>query len=133
MRGTARNDLRAKIQEAILQRGLFSSGETLVLGVSGGLDSMVLLHAVVSLAQSHGWKMHIAHFDHQLRGKESAGDARFVARQAKKLGLGCTVGSGDVSAHAQATKVSVEMAARELRRKFLVKVAEEQGSKSVVL
>jgi len=62
-------------------------GQTLLVAVSGGQDSVCLLHLLHQLKPELGIKLHVAHLDHQLRGKESAGDARYVARLAKSLGI----------------------------------------------
>ena len=90
-----------------------------VLGVSGGVDSMALL----ALLEGAGPKPFIAHFNHQLRGAESDGDEAFVRAEAEKRGLDFRVGRGDVRAHAKG--VSIEMAARKLRHAFLAQVARE--------
>src|SRR3954463_859887 len=94
-------------------------GPKLVVGVSGGLDSMALLE----LLQSSGKKLMVAHFNHQLRGSESDGDEVFVREQAEKRGLEFRAGRGDVRAEAKG--ISIEMAARKLRHAFLAQVAEE--------
>jgi tRNA(Ile)-lysidine synthase len=94
-------------------------GSTLVVGVSGGLDSMALLE----LLRSSGRRLVVAHFNHQLRGAESDGDEAFVREQAEKRGLEFRVGRGD--ARAEAKGVSIEMAARKLRHAFLAQVARE--------
>src|SRR5436190_212770 len=96
-----------------------SPGPTLVVGVSGGMDSMALLE----LLQCSGKKLIVAHFNHQLRGDESDGDEAFVGEHVKKLGLEFRAGRGDVRAEAKG--ISIEMAARKLRHAFLAEVAHE--------
>lgn len=91
--------------------------------VSGGVDSMVLLHALARLAPEHRWRLVVAHFNHQLRGRSSDADQRLVQRAAKQLRLSFISGAADVRAHAAARGTSVEMAARELRHKFLARAA----------
>jgi tRNA(Ile)-lysidine synthase len=102
------------------------AGPTLVVGVSGGMDSMALLE----LLQSSGKKLIVAHFNHQLRGAESDGDEAFVREEAKKRGLAFRAGRGDVGAEAKG--VSIEMAARKLRHAFLAQVAREVGGDIVL-
>ena len=87
----------------------------MLVAVSGGVDSMVLLHGLHTLMQQHGGRLVVAHFDHRLRGAASEGDARFVKQAARRLGLECVVEKGDVRSLARARGWSVEMAARELR------------------
>src|SRR5688572_24562732 len=101
-------------------------GPTLVVGVSGGMDSMALLE----LLQASGKKLVVAHFNHQLRGAESDGDEAFVREQAEKRGLEFRVGRGDVRAEAKA--ISIEMAARKLRHAFLAEIAREHEADIVL-
>ncbi|HUS36318.1 MAG TPA: tRNA lysidine(34) synthetase TilS [Verrucomicrobiae bacterium] len=101
-------------------------GPTLVVGVSGGMDSMALLE----LLQVGGKKLIVAHFNHQLRGAESDGDEAFVQEQAEKRDLEFRVGRGDVRAEAKG--ISIEMAARKLRHAFLAEVAREVGGDIVL-
>ena len=70
----------------IQEHHLIATGQTLLVAVSGGQDSVCLLHVLHELQPELGIKLHVAHLDHQLRGKESAGDARYVAGLAKTPG-----------------------------------------------
>lgn len=108
-------------------------GARVVVAVSGGLDSMVLLTVLARLAAAHDWSLQVAHFDHRLRGRASAADARFVAAMARKLGLRCHRGAGDVRGEARRRGVSVEMAARELRHRFLAGVARQCRARFIAL
>ncbi len=84
---------------------------------------MVLLDLLTQLAQPHRWRLTVAHFNHQLRGRSSDADERLVQRGAAKLGLRFVAGRADARKHAQRRKLSVEMAARELRHRFLARTA----------
>ncbi len=95
----------------------------LLVAVSGGCDSMVLLHVLHELSVAQGWRLVAAHFNHQLRGRKSDLDEALVLRTSDALGLRCVVGRGDVTAHAARGGVSIEMAARELRHRFLARMA----------
>lgn len=108
-------------------------GAQVVVAVSGGVDSMVLLHALQALAPDFGWKLSVAHFNHQLRGRSSDADERLVRATARHMKLPCDVASADVRANAAKRGVSVEMAARELRHAFLAKCARRRGAKFVAL
>jgi tRNA(Ile)-lysidine synthase len=101
-------------------------GPTLVVGVSGGMDSMALLELLLN----SGGEIILAHFNHQLRGAESDGDEAFVCDEAFKRGLEFRAGRGDVRAAAKG--ISIEMAARNLRHAFLAKVAQEVGGDIVL-
>jgi len=126
-------DLVERLSQLIDQQRLLSRGERLVVAVSGGQDSMVLLHLLARLREEWGWKVSVAHFNHQLRGRSSAADARFVAAAAGRLGLPCDVGCGDVRSKAVGDSLSIEMAARELRHAFLARCARKRRAGAVVL
>ena len=108
-------------------------GQTLLVAVSGGQDSVCLLHLLHQLKPELGIKLHVAHLDHQLRGKESAGDARYVARLAKSLGIPATFEKRDVAAYQKQHGLSLEEAAREVRYNFLVETAAAVGATSVAV
>jgi len=103
------------------------------VAVSGGLDSMVLLHLLHRLSQKYRWRLTVVHFNHQLRGRASGADERLVRRTAKQLGLPCVVGRQDVRGLARQQKLSLEMAARQLRHEFLARTARERGIRTVAL
>lgn len=115
--------LLQRVERSLLDRQLFLPGQRLLVAVSGGVDSMVLLHLLMRLSRRHGWCLAVAHFNHQLRGRSSDADERFVAQAAAALGLECHVGRGDVRALARRERLSIEQAARSLRHKFLARTA----------
>jgi tRNA(Ile)-lysidine synthase len=84
---------------------------------------MVLLHVLCQLRRAHGWKLEIAHFNHQLRGEASESDERFVRATAEKLSLPFHADKGDVAGLARSKGISIEMAGRELRQVFFARVA----------
>lgn len=105
----------------------------MLVGVSGGLDSMVLLDVIYRLAPEQGWRIAVAHFNHQLRGRSSDGDEKFVGTLCKRLKLTFAAGRADVRQHAEEHGLSVEMAARELRHRFLAEEARSFGRARVAL
>jgi tRNA(Ile)-lysidine synthase len=116
--------LRSSCVAEIVQSGL-----PWVLGVSGGRDSIALLH----LLYSQGCKeLIVAHLDHQLRS-ESAADARFVATLASEYGFDVVVAQEDIGKRAAATKQSIEAAARDARLAFFARVAREHNCPRVLL
>jgi tRNA(Ile)-lysidine synthase len=114
--------LAGDLLEAVLayarRERLFASGDRVLVAVSGGPDSVALLHILIQLGPVLGLELGVAHYDHGLRGEDSRGDADFVANLAQRLGLPCHLGRGEVKAAARRDKVSVQMAARKLRRQF---------------
>ncbi len=124
--------VRSRVREALEGAGL-ARDSLLVVAVSGGPDSLALLHALHSLSAETGIRLHGAHLDHGLRGKESAADARFAAAEFRRLGLEGTCERADVPAYRRERKLSLEEAARDVRYAFLARVAERQGADAVAL
>lgn len=113
------------MSEPVLDRALLPAGCTVLCAVSGGADSVCLLDLVRRLGDV---TVLCAHFDHCLRGAESARDAAFVEALCKEWGIPFFLGRGDVPAHAAENGMSLETAARELRYAFLERAAKEQGA-----
>src|ERR1043166_7960055 len=111
------------VDQAISARGLFRRGQKILIAVSGGVDSMVLLAVLHELAPEHSWRLAVAHLNHGLRGRSSDADERLVARTANKLRLPFASERVDVRKFAAAGKLSLEMAARKLRHEFLARTA----------
>lgn len=101
-----------------------------LVGVSGGRDSVVLLHWL--LARGYR-RLIVCHFEHGLRGRAGKADARFVARLAEKHGLEFELGSADVAALAARRKQSIETTARHERFGFFVKVARRRRCLTIFL
>jgi tRNA(Ile)-lysidine synthase len=117
------SNLPAQIDQSIRERKLFRRGQKILISVSGGVDSMVLLHILHELSQKNKWQLTVAHLNHQLRGRSSDADARLVARAAKKLGVPIITGRADVKKLARTGRLSLEMAARKARHEFLAQTA----------
>lgn len=100
-----------KVRSTLLLYGLAAEREPLWVAVSGGCDSMVLLHVLRELRHP----VHVVHVDHGLRGAESAADAAFVETHCRELGVPFVVERVDVEALVHASGLSKQMAARELR------------------
>ncbi len=113
-----------RIDQYCTKHGLMHSGDTVVVAVSGGIDSIVLLDVLNHQAGLNGLKIHIAHLDHGLRGDESKADAEFVQTLAKSHGLPFHTQTRDCAAIAKTRKISIEQAARDERRTFLTNIAE---------
>jgi tRNA(Ile)-lysidine synthase len=126
-------EFASRVAEALATQRLLLDGERAAVGVSGGLDSVVLLHLLHQLAPQHGWSLVVLHFNHQLRGRRSDADEKFVRRLARSLRLPCRVGRSNVRRFARQKKISIEMAARELRHRFFARAATAFGTSKVVL
>lgn len=105
----------------------------MVLAVSGGPDSMALLHAAVRTCRTDAahWRLSVAHLDHALRS-DSVDDARFVAETSAGLGVPAEVRRTEVAALARAEGRSLEDAGREARYRFLDEVASRLGEGALI-
>jgi tRNA(Ile)-lysidine synthase len=108
----------------------FSSTRRYLIGVSGGRDSVALLHQLIQLDYR---RLIVCHLDHQLRGRSSNADAKFVARVATKLDCEFELGRTDVAALARKTRRSIETAGRMARYEFFARVARRRRCHAVFL
>lgn len=125
--------VRRAVREAARRFQLFPPGETVVVGVSGGPDSLCLLDVLQDLAPEFRIALHVAHLHHGLRGAEADADAAFVAEIARQRGLPCTIQREDVGALAAREGLSLEEAARQARYTFLAEVAARLGSHTIAV
>ena len=129
------------MEKFIAHLGLIPPGSHVLCAVSGGADSVCLLHALYHLRAELDFTLSAAHFDHQLRGEESRRDADFVAQFValccgpQRLPDGSQLpavplfsGSGDVSAQAAQMGIGTEEAARQMRYAFLHRAAQQAGA-----
>jgi len=125
--------LESKVINFIQRYSLISPGEVVIVGVSGGADSVCLLHVLTKWQKGLGIKLHVAHLNHQLRGVESEADAEYVSDLAGSLGIPTTIDRQDVAAYKIERNCSIEEAARELRYAFLARVAREVGANRIAI
>ncbi|HOO83647.1 MAG TPA: tRNA lysidine(34) synthetase TilS [Prolixibacteraceae bacterium] len=108
---------------------LFTQSDNLLLGISGGVDSTVLLH----LIDNAGYKFSIAHCNFNLRGSEADADQQFVEKLALEYGVKCHVVSFDTITVAAEQGISIEMAARQLRYNWFDQLCVQHGYNAVVV
>lgn len=126
-------DVLARVTAVCGQNALIPAGARVVVGVSGGADSLVLLHVLLRLRDSLGFDVHAATLDHGLRGPDGAADAAFVRDIAAEWGVPVTVGRADVAAVARDHGLNTEDAARRVRYAFLARVAQHVGADRIAV
>jgi len=125
--------LELKVSNFIRQYSLIPPEEVVVVGVSGGADSVCLLYVLTKWRKRLGIRLHVGHLNHQLRGVESEADAQYVSDLANSLGIPVTIDRQDVAAYRTERNCSIEEAARELRYAFLARVAVELGANRIAV
>ncbi|HBA60546.1 MAG TPA: tRNA lysidine(34) synthetase TilS [Elusimicrobia bacterium] len=106
---------------------LFSDGDSILLAVSGGPDSVVMLDYFSGQARSHKLKLQICHINHKLRGRRADADAAFVKKLGARYGLDTVILSADVRKLARRHGTSVEHTARNARYHLLSRTALKYG------
>ena len=119
-----------KVKTTIKKYNLINRNDKIVIGVSGGPDSVALLYLLNSLKREFKLKLHIAHLDHMLR-KDSGKDKEFVLALAKRLKLPVT--TAQINVKALASHGSIEEIARNARLGFLFKAAKDIGAEKIAL
>jgi len=122
-------DLFGKFLTEVRRERFFQRGDTLLVAVSGGVDSMVLLALCLRLAQKESLTVACAHINYRLRGKESEAQEALVRRFAKDHEIFYAV----ARPHSKKTKQNFQAFARDVRRDFLLKIAQKIRATHVVL
>lgn len=119
--------LEQKALLALRQYSLFTQGDRIAVGVSGGADSVALLRFLAVLREEYRWELIVCHIHHGLRGAEADRDEQFVRELAGQLGLPYAVRHIDAAALALENHLSVEEAGRDARYAFFAETAGEGG------
>ena len=116
--------LPKRVWDFSTSQDLLHDGDRLVIGVSGGADSLCLLDVLHSLARKHRLELYVAHLNHGLR-PEAPAEAEFVRAESERRGAVFFSETVDAQAIAQSNQQSLETAARDLRYAFFRRVAQE--------
>ncbi len=125
--------LAEKVGKTSRVLNFFPGSGIIIVAVSGGIDSMALLHLLATPGLDLSDRLVVAHFNHQLRGADSDADAEFVEQAAGQLGRPFESGSGDTRQLAAETGDGIEAAARQLRHQFFARLAKHLASRNVAL
>lgn len=129
---TIEGDLAERVARRLERAGV-RPGDGAAIGLSGGGDSVALVHVAASLRRRLSLTLVAVHLDHGLRGDAADGDAAFVVALCRDLGLALVLARQDVAAAAAAAGVSVEMAGRGARRALFDRVRRERGLRWLML
>ncbi len=120
--------LEQRVLGFVQEHHLIPCHQQLLVAVSGGPDSVCLLHLLDRLKGALGITLHVAHLNHQLRGAAADADAQYVSDLARRLSIPTTIERRDVKAYQARQRLSPEEAAREVRYTFLAEVAGSIGA-----
>jgi tRNA(Ile)-lysidine synthase len=125
-------DLELKVERTARKYGMFERGERVLIGVSGGPDSVSLLHALVAVRANWGLELEVAHLEHGIRGPEAREDARLVSRLAEQFLLRFHLRRIDLpGVRAAQGRGNLEAMARKARYDFFTAIAKERSIRRV--
>ncbi len=131
---SASEKFEQRVHQSILARDLLRQGDRIVVAVSGGPDSVVLLACLVALSSHWKWDLSIGHVNHGLRGAESDGDADFVEKLGKDMGVPVSVRDIRLKkCDAKLSKQSFQAYAREARYDALESILRERNATKIAL
>lgn len=122
-----------KVEQYIAERNMIQKEDKLIVGVSGGADSVCLLFVLLELQKKLNFEMVVVHVNHGLRGKAADEDETYVRKVCKEHGITCVVYSENVELIAKNRKQSIEEAGREVRREAFMHTMEEYGGTKIAL
>jgi tRNA(Ile)-lysidine synthase len=127
MAATSRYSVIRIVEKTIDDHEMLASGDSVLVGVSGGPDSASLVHILVRIAAERSLRLGVAHLHHGLRPDAADRDAEFVAAMSRRLGLPCYIERRDVYRCRQTRRLSLEEAARQVRYEFFGDLARCHG------
>lgn len=123
----------AAVEATIRDHHMLQAGDTVVTAVSGGPDSVALLHTLANLSAGWSLRLVVAHLNHKLRGAAADEEAAFVARLSADLNLPCEIRSTNAAKIHREQRRSLQEVARDLRYTFYGEVAEMYGAQKIAL
>lgn len=122
-----------KVKKIIERYNMFSPGDRILVGVSGGPDSVCLLHILDRCRKEMVLSLHVVHINHGIRKRESKREEKFVSHLAGRMNLPITVKSLDVPSYARKKRLTIEEAARDMRYSALEQLAGKLNAKKIAL
>ena len=124
--------MKEKVLETIKKHKLIEEGDKLVIGLSGGPDSIALLYVLLDIQKDIDFSIHIAHVNHGIRGKDALADEKFVENLAKKLDLPYYSKTVNMNRYAIEKGISSEEAGRELRYGFFREILKDLDGGKII-
>ena len=117
--------MRDKVLKAISDFSLIDSGDRIIVALSGGADSVALLHVLNSVKEKYNLTLFAAHINHMIRGNEADDDEKFVTALCENMGIRLFVKRIDVPEISKKEKISLELCGRNVRYEYLSQLADE--------
>ncbi len=121
--------MRDRVQRFIEENNLLNINDNVIVALSGGADSVTLLHILISIKEKYGLCIYAAHLNHQIRGEAAEKDERFVYDLCKKYNVKLFVERKDIRALAKERKISVELCGRDERYRFFENLSKQLNAK----
>lgn len=125
--------LNVTAKKCIVRHSMIDKGDGIVIGVSGGPDSVALLFFLLDMAKEYDLRLHIAHVNHMIRGADADADADYVEKLAESLRVPVTIERVDVPGVARRSGATVEDAGRSVRYGLFLRIAKDLGFSKVAV
>ena len=130
IRGTNKETVEEQVYNCIKKYKLINEGDKLLIGVSGGPDSICLLHILNTLKKKIKFEIYVAHVNHMIR-EEANSETEYVQEFCENLGIECFVKKMDVQKYANKNKIGTEEAGRNIRYEFFDEVAKKVSANKI--
>lgn len=125
--------MKDKVLKTIKEKNLIEKGDTILVAVSGGPDSIALLHVLNAIKETYNLRLYACHLNHMLRGDAADGDADYVRDICQHLSIECFIEKKDINQLTKELKMSFEEAAREARYDMFYRLAGRVGADKIAI
>ena len=123
--------MKQKVKETIKKYNLINSGDRIVLGVSGGPDSIAMLDILRQLRDEIKFEIYVVHINHNIRGKDADEDEEYVKKYCENYNIKCFSKKIDVPTIAQNEKIGTEEAGRKVRYEYFDEILQKTNSNKI--